>query len=1847
MKRNKLKHLTIAAALLLSALFAVLAIPTEAISPTLSLTDSDKGITGSYSSDFEEYSGGEFNGFARHYNWDTSSGQDFGEGKLFSRTKATASSWTDESDINTYARYSRDVTKSSYKTDYTSTGTAACLTDFWIQNSSSAELMASYDFVVIDLDICADRWVLSDGSLSETYQTGALPGYCAGTGFSLCFRYNGLSKWASGQNYVYIKYDSSLKQYYLQCYSDTQVKYYLPNQTDVWTHLTWVVEIDNSSCTPSENATTTTPGSLLNSKIHVYVDGVYFYTMTSPLSKLTSSTSINVAEDYASNKIPRICVETLRMNWQFADETNLTPSSTSKNLNTTIASYGIDNYAVNYYKNGYSGDLASHPLDTNKSTPLYNCDDVVYSKSYVYSSGNTPAATVTKNGTTTPYYFMDSAFSAATEGSVLTLYSNPASTLNVNHNLTVVTNGYSLPFTTGSDIVNYDYDENSKTYTFRTYCKVSWHLGDEILTEYYEKGAIPSFKGSYPEHVLFDGTSYRTLGGWTAAVDSTQSITFSALSSDAHFYIRRSLAIYYSITSADGTVKKIEDEDCNNILSAVKYAEDGDRFTLMSDLVLNKSIVTPTDKTVYFDLAGHSLTFTATGVHIYNADGTIKRWDGGKDASFQLSNGTTLYLYSSLPGATVYNSYYNYTTKITNGQAIVNCGDNIVNSKLYMGEVTIDGTVYSGDNITTYSANLLYHQGNSSNHATLKGGKYYRVISDNRAMIVSNNGAVIKISEALLASNAGKLISTYKSGTAASLTDITFEGCTLYTPDTMFYEFNTGASLTLNECYVISNIKPGASAGSVLIGSGTFINPASAVDSYVTYEGVSVKAKNSIKLNLEFISFSYNENAQNPELATYNKASSEIVTLSTYTYTFSTVKATAEDYQTVKWIYKDSTTTELWYKGSIPDNPITPDAPTATYKFVLEDEIVAAVGGTVKTYEYVQKVAYTIYSNITLSSNIIYNVYIPKSMSSYINGVYYDGTEQPLTDITVINGNEYYTFKIPIIASQGAKDHYLTIKAIGYQGRAFDDNYVASIPKYAKSILEGDYDEDTVKLVNATLAYIKSAGEYFGTDTSIIGSVPYADATPGVAPDAVPDAIKAVFSGVQFSLNEQIALRINLRDGVSSVTVTLNYMKSGNRIVETVTESSFKTDAKGTYYELPLRAADLLKDIKITVGDAEYTYSFDNYIYNTSKTPLAASTKTLMTLLYNMRAYGAVAEKFVNESPFADMSIAGNNIGAYQIVANTAAELNAAAIIKNQIYLKTGYSLNIVSSANGPAIRINMLDYTAANDFIATVADGDLVISCAYASFIEDAAITFSNEYIVAAESGFDFGNGFAKTYSTPYISYTDFGAAADGVTDDFAAMKLTHQHANSKGYTVRVNSGTYYVGNTSGAFITVKTDVIWTGATIIIDDSAVAYNQSSRNVDIFKFQSDYTIKTFLSGSQIVNALNEGGLTSSTKKIDYAPGYNAMLIPYDENHKAYIRYGLNGNEGSAQSELIIIDGEGNIDPNTSILLDYDTITKILVCNVDDTPITAKGGKFITVANRAPRMYTYYRRGINIYRSNVTIDGLEHVIQGESEDYGAPYTGFFTIQYSNNFLAKNCILQSHLTNIDCDAADYGVQQNNTSMGSYDIGGSYFNNARFVNCTESNFYADSSKTTVRDKNKYWGIMGTNYCKNITYENSVLSRLDAHAGVYNITITGSKLIWVSLIGGGTANITDSTIYNNTIIALRSDYGSTWHGDVNIKNVHVVNTDTVTVISGGWVDHYFGYKVYLPTNINIDNITLASKKSVYVLSSFASSDVRNHLTNPLTITKKITIKNNNQNLTYYSSSGSWLKNLLTLTYQ
>lgn len=414
-------------------------------------------------------------------------------------------------------------------------------------------------------------------------------------------------------------------------------------------------------------------------------------------------------------------------------------------------------------------------------------------------------------------------------------------------------------------------------------------------------------------------------------------------------------------------------------------------------------------------------------------------------------------------------------------------------------------------------------------------------------------------------------------------------------------------------------------------------------------------------------------------------------------------------------------------------------------------------------------------------------------------------------------------------------------------------------------------------------------------------------------------------------------------------------------------------------------------------------------------------------------------------------------------------------------------------------------------------------------------------------------------------VRYEAFGARGDGKTDDIAAIAKAHAYANQHELPVKADDkATYYIGGQDNTVV-IQTDTDFGAARFIIDDTDL----ENHRAPIFKVLS-----------KLAPVKPEGvvSLKRNQRSIDVGLPQCCVVCVTDSNVKRYIRRGLNQNSGASQTDIFIVGEDGYVDVNTPILWDFDQITDIIAYPVDATPLTIRGGRFTTIANAAESKYTYHARGIAISRSNVLVEGLEHNITGEG-DHGAPYGGFINISDCANVEVRDTTLSGHKTYRTIGSAGMPV-----SMGSYDISIARALNVSFVNCRQFDDIKDPTR---------WGIMGSNYCKNLVFERCELSRFDAHQGVAGATIRDSILghMGINAIGSGTFLVANSTVYGGSFINLRSDYGSTWRGEVVIRNCTFVpacgKPVSARLINGSNDgQHDFGYTCYMPERITIDGL-------------------------------------------------------------
>ncbi|MGI8635106.1 MAG: hypothetical protein ACR2KZ_06850, partial [Segetibacter sp.] len=152
---------------------------------------------------------------------------------------------------------------------------------------------------------------------------------------------------------------------------------------------------------------------------------------------------------------------------------------------------------------------------------------------------------------------------------------------------------------------------------------------------------------------------------------------------------------------------------------------------------------------------------------------------------------------------------------------------------------------------------------------------------------------------------------------------------------------------------------------------------------------------------------------------------------------------------------------------------------------------------------------------------------------------------------------------------------------------------------------------------------------------------------------------------------------------------------------------------------------------------------------------------------------------------------------------------------------------------------------------------------------------------------------------SRGWVRYSDFGAQGDGKTDDIDAIAGAHAFAHQHGLLVKADEGaTYYIGGKERTAV-IRTNTDFGKAAFIIDDSEV----QNRSASIFLVSSSM---------QPFQLKGISSLKRNQEKIDATLPGPCLITVTNSNVKRYIRFGLNQNNGAAQTDIFIVDKNGKV-----------------------------------------------------------------------------------------------------------------------------------------------------------------------------------------------------------------------------------------------------------------------------------------------------------------------------------------------
>jgi len=329
--------------------------------------------------------------------------------------------------------------------------------------------------------------------------------------------------------------------------------------------------------------------------------------------------------------------------------------------------------------------------------------------------------------------------------------------------------------------------------------------------------------------------------------------------------------------------------------------------------------------------------------------------------------------------------------------------------------------------------------------------------------------------------------------------------------------------------------------------------------------------------------------------------------------------------------------------------------------------------------------------------------------------------------------------------------------------------------------------------------------------------------------------------------------------------------------------------------------------------------------------------------------------------------------------------------------------------------------------------------------------------------------------------------------------------------------------------------------------------------------------------------------------LQQLPPSGALVLA--ENNQLF-QYGrTTGHPGFMQNEVFSIDRDGNI--LEDIIWDFQP-TMIVLHPIDETTLTIEGGNFaardnqLGGATQAGNARGYIMRGITVRRSNTVLDGINYVKTDQrpsaSGGWRPSYRGFFSVSRTHNV---------RLQNIEAEAL------NQRSWGTYAFNFEFSTHLRLDNVIQTNFGTSGQP----GGGTVWGIMGSDFTKDVTITNSRLNRYDAHLGVHNLKVFDSIIgsSGVNLVGSGLAHFSGVTFTgNSSMFTLRDDYGTRWDGDLLIEDSIYIppnaSPQIVGAFGGGTFRHLedFGYSSHLPRNITVDGLTIKRNGGITNLDMF-----------------------------------------------
>jgi len=848
-----------------------------------------------------------------------------------------------------------------------------------------------------------------------------------------------------------------------------------------------------------------------------------------------------------------------------------------------------------------AGDVASVTVFTPASTaPLPDDDtpivDILGTEGYsAQVKALADAEGTTETFTAASFTELAELINNAPDKAVVTvdLYKSNFTPLVLSHACTINTNGNSFLATSTSYIANV----NGKTITYeKGTITVNWIIDGVKHTENYTGSIVASYKGAVNGGELIevdngDGTYsyYITGGGWSTVENG------EAMSSDKLIVTSENNTFYLANTKYDGAFVGVKSDG-----SIVGYTNPDDFFTSTFRNTAYERVSVTNDfaydatqkndnhsvpKTMNLYLNGYSVTYTSDD-----------KWDHMFSPG---TSGVELNVYG--PG---------YMTN-ESGSANFISGSNTGGADIYFENVTIYSTIA-----------IIDH-------------RYGNAIFKNCDITIEKNASALGV---LNRNNTTSPIPRLTvDGCWINLLSNTATSCVFNVQNNSYFEVTGGTNISTKvPCYLFQlGVTTTGSAPSFSFPNGCTSMQAVIGDVNYAYASLFtpyINDTNEVKLNSDDDPIPDYQQTNTDGTLKYAPTASKIFYGDGYKSAtdpsslnlVSGVKAVSNDNPDFPYVLSSNYATVIWYNGTTEvgrdywadgTTPVPSDSVKASFTVgsgqMLDFSTYAVEGG--KTYSFSGYVMESIgvQINMSLQSDFNFNFFvdIKDGMSFTLDG-------DAVTPSTVnINGTNYYKIaKTNILPTEIGE--VITLK-ITYGGRTI--TRAISPIDYIDRVLASNTDEKTQKMMINIVKYAESAFVYYDCIAENIKAYnavlslynEYKSyATVSVVKrqeaelSAITDGLYSAFINIDDSLN--FRFRFNPE---YTGTVTFSYVNNGTTITTPVTVTNGRV-GENDYFDVALKAFDMMGDITITTAGGTATYNLATYYHHTA-TELGALTNFL------------------------------------------------------------------------------------------------------------------------------------------------------------------------------------------------------------------------------------------------------------------------------------------------------------------------------------------------------------------------------------------------------------------------------------------------------------------------------------------------------------------------------------------------------------------------------------------------------------------------------------------------------------